>query len=184
MEGNLTSRFEITVEPDLVESLRLMLDHQPFPNLLEEIEEHLRRQADASLAAGPTHSMDRRRPQGRHADVEVERPDRKGEIFSPVVVFAEDDQPARPLHVAKVGGLIVKIWADEHPPPHFHVDYDGQSASFSIVSCDRLPGVVGLERYERTIKRWWQKNKPLLVEKWNASRPSDCCVGPVDLSAI
>src|SRR4051794_28885885 len=54
-----------------------------------------------------------------------------------------------PHMVAQVKGLSIKIWADEHPPPHFHVDYQGQSASFSILTCERLRGVSGLERYEK-----------------------------------
>src|SRR5262245_65486924 len=61
----------------------------------------------------------------------------------------------RPLIIARVNDLSIKIWADEHPPPHFHVSYQGQDASFSILDCSRLPGVRGLERYESTIRDWW-----------------------------
>jgi hypothetical protein len=84
-----------------------------------------------------------------------------------------------PYMVARVKGLSIKIWADEHPPPHFHVDYQGQGASFSILTCERLAGVTGLERYDRTINRWWQRNQALLIETWNMSRPADCPVGPI-----
>ena len=63
-----------------------------------------------------------------------------------------------PLMVARVNGLKIKIWADEHPPPHFRVDY-GESASFSILSCERLPGVVGLERHEKVIRRWFEGDR-------------------------
>ena len=76
-------------------------------------------------------------------------------------------------------GLAIKIWADEHPPPHFHVAYQGQDASFSILDCTRLPGVKGLERHEQIIRDWWYRNRNLLIEKWNKSRPSDCPVGPI-----
>src|SRR5690242_16565930 len=83
--------------------------------------------------------------------------------------------------VARVHGLKVKILADEHPPPHFHVSYQGEDASFSIVDCSRLPGVRGLERYERRIRVWWSENRTFLIEKWNTSRPTNCPVGPVVL---
>jgi Domain of unknown function (DUF4160) len=83
--------------------------------------------------------------------------------------------------VARVDGLSVKIWADEHPPPHFHVSYQGQDASFSILDCSRLPPARGLERYERRIRNWWERNVDLLIEKWNALRPSDCPVGIIVL---
>jgi len=67
----------------------------------------------------------------------------------------------------------------EHPPPHFHVAYQGQDASFSIADCLRLPGVNGLERYESAIYNWWADNKHKLIEIWNASRPTNCPVGPI-----
>lgn len=83
------------------------------------------------------------------------------------------------LIVKKVDGLTIYIQSDEHPPPHFHVKYQGEDASFSILNGARLSGVVGLERYERNIRAWWSKNKSLLIEKWNISRPTDCTVGPI-----
>jgi len=88
-----------------------------------------------------------------------------------------------PKAIARVSGLTIKIWADEHPPPHFHVAYQGEDASFSIVDCTRLPGSVGLQRYERKIRDWWEQNQPLLIEKWNSSRPANCPVGPVNQSS-
>ena len=99
------------------------------------------------------------------------------------------DRPPLPADVAekivaRVSGLSIRIWADEHPPPHFHVTYQGQDASFSILDCCRLPGVGGLERYERTIRDWWEKNKIRLIKEWNASRPTDCPVGPIATSLV
>ena len=80
-----------------------------------------------------------------------------------------------------VKGLSIIIWADEHPPPHFHVSYQGEDASFSIVDCSRLRGSRGVERYDGEIRAWWGKNQNLLIEKWNASRPTECPVGPINL---
>ena len=95
--------------------------------------------------------------------------------------IASAEPHCRPMLVDRVVGLSIKIWADEHPPPHFHVTYQGEDASFSIVDCTRLPGVVGLERYERKIRDWWKENKLLLVANWNSSRPANCPVGPLEL---
>src|ERR1700682_1872524 len=61
--------------------------------------------------------------------------------------------------VDRVNGLRIIIWADEHPPPHFHVAYQGEDASFGILNCARLPGVSGLERYDSVIFRWWLENR-------------------------
>jgi hypothetical protein len=120
-------------------------------------------------------------------DVSEELLDQLSEAF----YWEEDrDRVVLPQHknidaliVARVHGLSVKIRADEHPPPHFHVSYQGQDASFSILDCARLPGVNGLERYDRVIREWWRENRALLVDKWNTSRPTDCPVGAVSLSS-
>jgi len=86
--------------------------------------------------------------------------------------------------VARVSGLAIKMWADEHPPPHFHVSYQGEDASFSIVDCSRLSGTKGLERFEGRIRSWWRQNQNVLVDKWNSSRPSDCPVGPINIESL
>ncbi|WP_244666083.1 DUF4160 domain-containing protein [Rhizobium ruizarguesonis] len=79
------------------------------------------------------------------------------------------------------GKLRVEVRANEHPPPHFHVTYDGQDASFSIVTGERLAKVRGLERYEKTIRLWWSKHKCEIVQKWNECRPANCPVGAISL---
>jgi hypothetical protein len=74
-----------------------------------------------------------------------------------------------------------EIRSDELPPPHFHVVYDDQDASFSILDGRRLSGVRGLERYDQVIWTWWKENERKICETWNKSRPTDCTVGPVPI---
>lgn len=76
-------------------------------------------------------------------------------------------------------GLRIMMFFDEHPPPHFAVKYNGETASFSIQSCARLRGNKGLERYELKTREWWKEHKTPLIESWNRSRLSDCPVGPI-----
>jgi hypothetical protein len=84
--------------------------------------------------------------------------------------------------VAHVEGLSVHIYADEHPPPHFCVRYQGRSANYSIVNCEPLDGHdTWSKRHDRSIRRWWKKNRDVLISTWNRTRPSDCPVGPVRL---
>jgi hypothetical protein len=77
-----------------------------------------------------------------------------------------------------------EIRSNEHPPPHFHVKYDGEEASFSILDGMRLPGVVGLERYDSIIRDWCEENRRELCLIWNKSRPTDCGVGPVPVPPL
>jgi hypothetical protein len=76
-------------------------------------------------------------------------------------------------------GITVDVRVKEHPPPHFHVKAGNLQASYSIEDFTKLNG--NLDRYERAIRSWWQKNRHTLINVWNASRPSDCPVGPIRL---
>ena len=83
--------------------------------------------------------------------------------------------------VARVDGKSLVIHADEHPPPHFHVKFAGENASFSLADGSRLAGSKGLEKYDRNIKQWWKTHRCALVDTWNRTRPVDCSVGPMDV---
>ncbi len=81
--------------------------------------------------------------------------------------------------VAKVNGLKIEIYSNEHPPPHFHIKGGGINASFSILDCQHLEGEVGSR--EKALIEWWHsKGKNKLIEIWNKTRPSDCPVGPIN----
>jgi hypothetical protein len=80
--------------------------------------------------------------------------------------------------VAKLHGLTIEIYPREHPPPYFHVRGGGLNASFSILDCTHLEGAMS--RSDEDIVRWWHaRARSRLIEIWNASRPSDCPVGPI-----
>lgn len=79
------------------------------------------------------------------------------------------------------GKLRAEVRSNEHPPPHFHITYNGEDASYSITTGNRLPHVIGLEKYDPVIHIWWKMNRHRIVAKWNSSRPSDCPVGEVEI---
>ena len=81
--------------------------------------------------------------------------------------------------VGSYRGFKFEIFSREHPPPHFRAWYQGQSASFSIDTCERLRGNKGLEQNESAIRKWWKDNKEKLIEVWNRTRPDDCPVGKI-----
>jgi hypothetical protein len=94
-------------------------------------------------------------------------------------IIYSDQRDSIRFKVDLFDGLRVMIFFDEHPPPHFAVTCDGQTASFAITTGERLPKNRGLEKHERKIKKWWKANRARLVEIWNSSRPTDCSVGPI-----
>jgi hypothetical protein len=81
--------------------------------------------------------------------------------------------------VARVKGLQIHIYPKEHPPPHFHVKSPDVEATFTIDDCTYVVG--NIDGREQALVRWWYaRSRPLLVAKWNALRPSDCPVGPIE----
>jgi hypothetical protein len=79
--------------------------------------------------------------------------------------------------VARINGLKLEIFSNEHPPPHFRVKYQSSTANYQISDCSRLNGNGEVLKYEKNIRLWWQDNKDNLIESWNRLRPSDCPVG-------
>lgn len=94
--------------------------------------------------------------------------------------FGPDGEPVYFLTeetVAQVGGLKIEVFANEHPPPHFRVRFQGSTANFTIRDCSRLNGSGEVLRYEKNILHWWRGNKETLIRVWNERRPADCVVG-------
>lgn len=81
--------------------------------------------------------------------------------------------------IARFTGLSVQIYADDHPPPHFHVKHGRENVPFALDTGQRLRGAKGLDRYDRNVAKWWRDNRCELILSWNRLRPADCPVGPV-----
>lgn len=80
--------------------------------------------------------------------------------------------------VHQIHGLKISIYSREHGPPHFHVIAPGINASFAIADCRPLEG--HLAGRELSLVRYWHASaRSTLVAAWNASRPTDCPVGPI-----
>jgi hypothetical protein len=79
--------------------------------------------------------------------------------------------------ICTIKPLKIYIYASEHPPPHFHVKYNGEENSFSILDGSPLYPNNGLNSYFRNIKNWFKKNQKKLITEWNRLRPTDCPIG-------
>ena len=80
--------------------------------------------------------------------------------------------------VDRIHGLRIEIYSKEHHPPHFHVVGGDVDACFAIDDCRHLVGNIDGMRLAK-IQAWYERAKPFLIEKWNATRPTDCQVGPI-----
>lgn len=91
----------------------------------------------------------------------------------------EEGAIIRPYLIQLYRGMKMEIYADEHPPPHFHIKTDHGGASYRITDCKRIAG--DLDVSSRVLKKWWRQNRVAIVELWNSTRPSDCQVGPMEM---
>lgn len=72
--------------------------------------------------------------------------------------------------VARVHGLKLYVYANDHPPPHFHILGSGFDASFAIDDCRCLRGNIPPRQYA-LIKWWYLRSKPLLIAAWERLSP-------------
>jgi len=81
------------------------------------------------------------------------------------------------VQVDRLKGLKIEVFANEHPPPHFRVKFQGSTANYRIKDCKRINGSGEVVRFENNVFKWWKSNKQKLIDIWNERRPSDCPVG-------
>lgn len=67
--------------------------------------------------------------------------------------------------IASFDGITVRMWHDDHPPPHIHVSYQDFEAEVRIrngeVVNGKLPGrVAGI------VKAWCLANQLALLQNW------------------
>lgn len=78
--------------------------------------------------------------------------------------------------VARMDGLKIEIYPDEHPPPHFHVRSANINASFRIDDCTKIEGELSGSQLKK-IRYWHGYSKQVLIQKWDEMRPTECAVG-------
>lgn len=66
-------------------------------------------------------------------------------------------------------GIIIRMWHDDHPPPHFHAEYQGFEALVDIstgeVSQGRLPNKAAA-----IVKEWCLRHQAELLTNWECAQ--------------
>ena len=62
-------------------------------------------------------------------------------------------------------GIIIRMFFDDHDPPHFHVEYQGQFSTFDF-SGKLLSGELRSSRVRRLIREWARLHESELVANW------------------
>jgi hypothetical protein len=62
-------------------------------------------------------------------------------------------------------GVIISMYYDEHPPPHFHVRYGSHQAKFAIQSGELIIGKLP-RRARSLMEEWRREHVDELVANW------------------
>ena len=66
-------------------------------------------------------------------------------------------------------GIVVRMWHDDHPPPHIHVKYQGFEARVQIptgpVSAGKLPRKVAA-----IVQEWCLTHQQELLDNWERAQ--------------
>lgn len=66
-------------------------------------------------------------------------------------------------------GIIVRMWHDDHPPPHIHVEYQGFEAFVDIRTGEILEGRLP-SKAAAIVKEWCGKHQAELMENWERAQ--------------
>ncbi|BBD78238.1 DUF4160 domain-containing protein [Hydrogenophilus thermoluteolus] len=67
--------------------------------------------------------------------------------------------------IATFFGILVRMWHDDHPPPHIHVSYQGFEALVEIRSGQILEGTLP-KKAAAIVKEWCLKHQNALLDNW------------------
>jgi len=71
--------------------------------------------------------------------------------------------------ISRFFGIIIAMYYDDHPPPHFHVRYGGQKAIIVISTLSLLRGELA-PRVFGMVMEWAALHQAELLENWDLAR--------------
>ncbi len=71
--------------------------------------------------------------------------------------------------IASFDGITVRMFFNDHPPPHFHVQYGGDRAIITIADGEMLAGALPVA-VQRRIVEWGRTNQAALLTVWERAR--------------
>jgi hypothetical protein len=62
-------------------------------------------------------------------------------------------------------GIFIRMFYDEHAPPHFHAEYGGEKAVFNIQTLEVMEGKLS-RRAVRLVQDWAELHQQELLDNW------------------
>ncbi len=66
-------------------------------------------------------------------------------------------------------GIIIRMWHDDHPPPHIHVEYQGFEALVEVQSGRVREGRLPI-RAARLVEEWCLRHQAELLANWERAQ--------------
>ena len=63
-------------------------------------------------------------------------------------------------------GIIIRMYFEDHNPPHFHADYQGSEAMFDILTLEILEGSLP-NRARALVLEWASAHRNELLDNWS-----------------
>ena len=67
--------------------------------------------------------------------------------------------------ISRFFGIVIRMYWNDHAPPHFHAQYGKFKASFDIETSEKTKGKLP-PAGERLIREWAKRYKKQLLENW------------------
>ncbi|MBI1853022.1 MAG: DUF4160 domain-containing protein [Planctomycetes bacterium] len=71
--------------------------------------------------------------------------------------------------ICEFRGIVIRMYFDEHRPPHFHAEYGEFAAQIAIGSGNVMNGKIP-PRIFRLVTRWAGLHRSELLANWNRAR--------------
>ena len=69
-------------------------------------------------------------------------------------------------------GIVIRMFYREHGVPHFHAEYQGQQATFTV-NGEVLAGTISSRTALRLVKEWSLAHQAELEANWGRAREGD-----------
>jgi len=66
-------------------------------------------------------------------------------------------------------GIIIRMFVNDHPPAHFHSEYQGYEAVFDIHTLEILKGKIP-KRARLLVVEWALEHRQELLDDWNKAQ--------------
>ena len=80
--------------------------------------------------------------------------------------------------VSSFHGVVVRMWFDDHPPPHFHATHGEYEVKMSIDTLHVVKGRLP-PRVQRRVREWAFAHRAELMSNWHLAR-AGASLTPID----